>query len=60
MWGLLLCGWVVVYTIGTHNVARAHASHCAAAESDFGLCPSLSFAGLLAHTIGNYGATHRR
>ena len=51
--GLLLCGWVVVYTIGTHNVARAHAPHCAAAESDFGLCPSLSLAGLLAHT------THR-
>ena len=48
--GLLLCGWVVVYTIGTHNVARAHAPHCAAEESDFGLCPSLSLAGLLAHT----------
>ena len=46
--GLLLCGWVVVYTIGTHNVARAHAPHCAAAESDFGLCSSLSLAGLLA------------
>ena len=46
--GLLLCGWVVVYTIGTHNVARAHAPHCAAAESDFGLCPTLSLAGLLA------------
>ena len=51
---LLLCGRVVVYTIGTHNVARAHAPHCAAAESDFGLCPSLSLAGLLAHTV------HRR
>ena len=43
-----------MYTIGTHNVARAHTPHCAAAESDFGLCPSLSLAGLLAHT------THRR
>ena len=40
-----------MYTIGTHNVARAHAPHCAAAESDFGLCPSLSLAGLLAHTV---------
>ena len=30
-----------MYTIGTHNVARAHTPHCAAAESDFGLCPSL-------------------
>ena len=58
--GLLLCGWVVVYAIGTHNVARAHAPHCAAAESDFGLCHSLSLAGLVAHTIGNYGASHRR
>ena len=37
---MLLCGWVVVYTIGTHNVARAHAPHCAAAESDFALCLS--------------------
>ena len=52
--GLLLCGWVVVYTIGTHNVARAHAPHCAAAESDFELCPSLSLAVLLAHSV------HRR
>ena len=50
----------MVYTIGTHNVARAHAPHCAAAESDFGLCHSLSLAGLLAHTIGNFGAAHRR
>ena len=40
--GLLLCGWVVVYTIGTHNVARTHAPHCAAAESDFGLSPSFT------------------
>ena len=55
--GLLLCGWVVVYTIGTHNVARAHAPHCAAAESDCGLCLSLTLAGLVAHTIG---AAHRR
>ena len=43
-----------MYTIGTHNVARAHAPHCAAAESDFGLCPTLSLAGLLAHSV------HRR
>ena len=49
--GCIVCGWVVVYTIGTHNVARAHAPHCAAAESDFGLCHSLSLAGLLAHTV---------
>ena len=28
--------------------------HCAAAESDFGLCPSLSLAGLLDHSV------HRR
>ena len=40
----------MVYTIGTHNVARAHAPHCATAESDCRLCPSLSLAGRLAHT----------
>ena len=30
------------YTTGALNVARAHAPHCDAAESDFGLCPSPS------------------
>ena len=49
-----------MYTIGTHNVARAHAPHCAAAESDFVLCPSLSLAGLLAHTVlRRYARTYR-
>ena len=39
-----------MYTTGAHNVASVHAPHSAAAESDFGLCPSLSLAGLLADT----------
>ena len=46
-----------MYTTGAHNVARAHASCCAAAESDFGLCPFLSLAGLIAHTIHTQNIT---
>ena len=43
--GLLLCGGLwCTYTPGALNVARAHAPHCDAAESDFGLCPSPSLA----------------
>ena len=43
--GLLLCGGVwCTYIPGALSVARAHAPHCDAAESDFGLCPSPSLA----------------